>query len=165
MQIRIEAFDLPGRTCAAGPGFPGYAGVHVAVPPRSPRGELLGLRPGDASAASWTLECTATPTPTGFDFRGPHIQGRPGGRFIYLSWGTVDAAGAGAGAGTFSMFRRAKLMLDAVDPATADSAVRSGLLLARLGLTDAKGQPLCAAVRPPRVAWSAGSDTDSRSPA
>ncbi|WP_369333565.1 DUF5990 family protein [Trebonia kvetii] len=32
----------------------------------------------------------------------------PGGRFIYLNWGTVDAPGE------FRMFRRAKLRLDAV---------------------------------------------------
>ncbi|MDH6707368.1 hypothetical protein P3T27_004105 [Kitasatospora sp. MAA19] len=32
----------------------------------------------------------------------------------------------------------------------------TGLLVARLGLTDAKGHPLCAAVRPPVVTWAAG---------
>ncbi|MFC7641270.1 DUF5990 family protein [Streptosporangium lutulentum] len=47
-------------------------------------------------------------------------------------------------------------MIDAIDPATAEAATRSGLLLARLRLTDAKGQPLCAAVRPPLIEWIAG---------
>ncbi|NEE59503.1 monooxygenase, partial [Streptomyces sp. SID8455] len=28
-------------------------------------------------------------------------------------------------------------------------------LTGRLGLTDAKGQPLCARVRPPLISWSA----------
>ena len=37
-----------------------------------------------------------------------------------------------------------------------EAAQRSGTLVARLGLTDAKGHPLCASVRPPRVEWSAG---------
>lgn len=54
------------------------------------------------------------------------------------------------------MFRRAKLMLDAVDPETVESAVASGLLVVRLGLTDGRGQPLCAAVRPPAATGSAG---------
>ncbi|MFD2357165.1 DUF5990 family protein [Nonomuraea ferruginea] len=36
-----------------------------------------------------------------------------------------------------------------------DAAVGHGLLVARLGLTDARGHPLCAAVRPPLVEWSA----------
>ncbi|WP_420706631.1 DUF5990 family protein [Streptomyces sp. BoleA5] len=43
-----------------------------------------------------------------------------------------------------------------VDPGTLRAAVRSGTLLGRLGLTDVRGGPLCAAVRPPLVTWSAG---------
>jgi hypothetical protein len=149
MQIRIEAFDLPGRTCGASPDFPGYDNIHVAVQRRDRRDELLGLHPGDAPSAVWTLDCTATPTATGIDLRGPYIQGRPGARFIYLSWGTVDESGA------FTLFRRAKLMLDGIAPDIADAATRTGLLLGRLSLTDAKGHPLCAHVRPPLIAWSA----------
>ena len=55
------------------------------------------------------------------------------------------------------MFRRAKLWLDAIDPGVVEAALGSQLLVARLGLTDAKGHPLCASVRPPLVEWSAGS--------
>ncbi|WP_457030528.1 DUF5990 family protein [Kitasatospora sp. P5_F3] len=146
MQIRIEAFDLPGLNCPAGPGFPGYTGIHVAVQQRRQPTGLLDPQPGDAASAGWTLECRLS----GAGLTGPQIQGGPGARFIYLSWGSVDTDGA------FTMFRRAKLMLDGVDPATLTAATRSGVLLARLGLTDACGQPLCAAVRPPRITWSAG---------
>jgi hypothetical protein len=53
------------------------------------------------------------------------------------------------------MFTRAKLMLDAVEPATREAARKYGRLIARLKLTDAKGNPLCAAVRPPLVEWTA----------
>ena len=35
------------------------------------------------------------------------------------------------------------------------AAVVSGRLVARLGLTDAKGHPVCAHVRPPLIDWSA----------
>lgn len=149
MELRIEGFDLPGRSCGASPDFPGYDDIHVAVQRRGRPGELLDPQPGDAPAAAWTLDCTATSTASGTDLTGPHIQGRPGGRFVYLSWGTVDRAGA------FTLFRRAKLMLDAVDQDTVDAALRSGRLLGRLGLTDAKGHPLCARVRPPLIVWSA----------
>ena len=34
-------------------------------------------------------------------------------------------------------------------------AVERGLLVGRLGLTDAKGGPICASVRPPLIDWSA----------
>jgi hypothetical protein len=53
------------------------------------------------------------------------------------------------------MFRRAKLQLDAVPSAILGNAVERGLLVGRLGLTDTKGDPLCAAVRPPMIDWSA----------
>ncbi|MCK9903772.1 hypothetical protein CC117_14320 [Parafrankia colletiae] len=144
IRIRIEATDLPGRD------LPRHRGIQVGVQRRNSQQDLLDLHPGDAPTAVWTLPATATPTQAGLDITGPHIQGRPGGRFIYLSWGTVD------GAGTFARFSRAKLMFDAVDPATLDAARRTGGLLARLKLSDARGNPLCAAVRPPLIDWSAG---------
>ncbi|MEV7175291.1 DUF5990 family protein [Kitasatospora sp. NPDC093679] len=88
--------------------------------------------------------------PRGVDLRGPHLQGGPYARFVHLSRGTVD------GSGGFTMFRRAKLMLDAVAPETVEAAVASGLPVARAGAHRRQGQPLCAAVRPPAVTWSAG---------
>jgi len=150
VQIRIEASDLPGRSCHPGSDPPGgYQNIHVGVQRRDRRDELLDLVPGDAPSATWTLDCTAATAPGGVDLKGPYIQGPPGGRFIYLSWGSVD------GAQTFTLFRRAKLWFDAIPPSVIDSALRLGLLVGRLGLTDAKGNPLCAAVRPPVIEWSA----------
>ena len=98
MQIRIEASDLPGSSCGPSGGAPGaYHRAHVGARRRNRRDELLGLVPGDASSATWTMDCRALPGPDG-----------------------------------------------------------TGLLVGRLGLTDAKGKPLCAPVRPPVVQWSAG---------
>jgi hypothetical protein len=138
IQIRIEASRLPGRR-----------DIHVGVQRRNDPGDLLGLRCGDAATAVWAFPATTVPTPAGMDLKGPYIHGRPGARFIYLSWGTVDDSG------TFTMVMRAKLMLDAVDPATLEAARRYGRLIARLNLTDGKGNPLCAAIRPPLIDWAA----------
>ena len=150
MQIRIEASDLPGASCGRSPDSPGgYRNIHVGVPRRNKHDELLGLVPGDASAATWTIDCTAVDSSSGIDLRGPYIQGPPGGRFIYLSWGTVDDGDR------FTLFRRAKLLLDAIPPDVVKSAFDCGLLVGRLGLTDRKGNPLCAAVRPPMIEWAA----------
>ncbi|HZQ79279.1 MAG TPA: DUF5990 family protein [Acidimicrobiia bacterium] len=150
MEIRIEASDMPGRSCGPSPDRPGgYHNVHVAVQRRNKPGELLGLVPGDAPSATWTLDCTATPSDGGVDIKGPYVQGPPGGRFIYLSWGTLDDAGA------FTMFRRAKLWLEGVPPDVIRDAVEAGVLVARLGLKDGKGNPRCASVRPPGIEWSA----------
>jgi hypothetical protein len=149
MLIRIEATDLPGRTCGGGPDFPGQRGVHVGVQRKDKPRELLDLHPGDAPSATWTLECTPVTTPDGVELKGPYIQNRLGGRFVYLSWVSVDEAG------TATMFRRAKLMFDAIGPDVVEAAVRWGCLTARLRLTDGKGHPLCAHVRPPLVEWTA----------
>ncbi|MFI0352879.1 DUF5990 family protein [Actinomadura sp. 9N407] len=138
MLIRIEATDLPGRT---------QENVHIGVQSRGRPDELLGLHPGDAPSAVWTLECD---TKDG-DITGRHVQGGPRERFIYLSWGRVGEDN------TFTMFRRAKLMFDGIEPGILENAARSGVLVARLGLTDTSGQPLCAAVRPPLITWSAAS--------
>ena len=151
MRIEIHGSQLPGAACGPSPDRPGgHRGIHVAVQRRGRPDELLGLVRGDAESASWSLECAARQTNDGTDLTGPYIQGRPGGRFIYLSWGTVDNAGV------FTMFRRAKLMLDAVDDEVLDGAVASGRLIGRLGLTDPAGNPVCAAVRPPLIEWSPG---------
>ncbi|MFD8058917.1 DUF5990 family protein [Streptomyces cyaneofuscatus] len=155
MQIHIEASALPGRTCGPDSDFPGFENIHVGVQRKDRPGELLGLHPGDAPTASWTLECTAKATADGVEISGPYIQSRLGGRFVYLSWGTVDEAGL------FSMFRRAKLMFSDIEPGVLEAAARSGRLTGRLGLSDAKGQPLCARVRPPAIAWSAGAGADA----
>lgn len=149
--IRIDAVDLPGLTCPAPADrdVPVYGNVHVAVQRRDRPAELLDPQPGDAPSATWTLECTAVVSPTGTEVKGPYVQDRLGHRFIYLSWGTVDESGY------FAMFRRAKLMLDSVPADVLAAAARDGLLVARLGLTDACGNPLCARVVPPRITWTA----------
>lgn len=138
IQIRIE-----------GSGLPGGRGIHVGVQRRDDPGDLQGLRSGDTATAVWTFPATIVPTPAGMDIESPCIQGRPGSRFIGLSWGTVDDSGA------FTMTVRAELMLDAVDPATLEAARRYGRLIGRLNLTDGQGDPLRAAIRPPLINWAA----------
>ncbi|WP_432151851.1 DUF5990 family protein [Streptomyces sp. bgisy029] len=149
MQILIEASALPGRACGPDSDFPGFENIHVGVQRKDRPDELLGLCPGDAPGTSWILECAAKATADGIAVSGPYIQNRLGGRFVYLSWGTVDEAGL------FSMFRRAKLMFSDIEPEVLEAATRSGQLTGRLGLTDEKGQPLCGRVRPPLISWSA----------
>jgi hypothetical protein len=146
VQLRIIGTDLPGRDCPSGHNFPGYSNVHIGMQTKRRPPELLNLQPGDATTVTWAIDCEVN----GPDVRGPYIQGGPGDRFIYLNWGSVD------GDGRMDMFRRAKLMLDGVPDSVLAKAAKSGVLVGRLGLTDVKGQPLCAAVRPPMIEWSVG---------
>jgi hypothetical protein len=152
VKIVIEATDLPGSSCTGTAEIPAYDNIHVGVQRKGRAGELLDLHPADAASATWTLDCSTAAREDGIDVTGRYVQGRPGERFVYLSWGTV------AGDGVFAMFRRAKLMMADVPPAVLAAAERSGILRARLGLTDPKGNPLCARVRPPAVTWSAESE-------
>lgn len=130
----------PGRRLAPTSGEP--------VQRRNNPREWLDLQPGDAASVSWEFDADVTDREGNLDVLGRYIQGGPGQRFIYLSWGTVSATGE------FEMFRRAKLMIADVDDATLRAAAESGRLVGRFGLTDAKGNPSCA--RLPGVPWSAG---------
>jgi hypothetical protein len=79
MLVRIEGYDLPGRTCAAGRDFPGARNVHVAVQRKDKPGELLDVQPGDAASVAWDLECEAFADADGtLTLRGRHIQNRLG---------------------------------------------------------------------------------------
>ena len=73
------------------------------------------------------------------------MQGKRGDRFLYLTWGDVPAPGA------FHMFRRAKLMFADVDADLLRRGADEVGLRADLGLTDERGGPRCARVRPPAI--------------
>jgi hypothetical protein len=143
--ITIEGRNLPGRTFCAPDGD--LHNVHVGVQERR---DPVGLVPGDAPSAGWQVDVrVATLDDGSLDFKGPAVQGRRGERFLYLTWGDVDETGG------FHMFRRAKLMLGAVDPALVRTAEADGRTLrARVDLTDSCGAPRCARVQPPDLVWS-----------
>ena len=146
--IRIEAHDLPGRSCGPSPERPGgHHGIEVGVQRKNKPGELMGQVSADVESVTWELEATPVSSDPA-DFRGPYISGPPGGRFIYLSWGVVEEPGS------LEMFRRAKIMFDGVPAEVMKAAQISGTLIGRLGLTDPKGNPTCAAVRPPLIEWT-----------
>jgi hypothetical protein len=150
--LRIRGHDLPGRRCSGLPGIakPVYDGIHVGVQRKR---EVVDLVPGDAPEACWSLELDVAPGRDGaLDFRGPWAQGKPAERFLYLSWGELDALGQ------FQMFRRAKIWLTTIGDDLLQRALDSGAAIeGRLGLSDRRGHPLCASVRPPVITWSLAS--------
>jgi Family of unknown function (DUF5990) len=143
VHIRIEGHDLPGRH---GPHATELRlrNVHVGVQ----RGrEVVDRVPAHAESAVWALEVAGREVDGLLDVGGPWVHGRPGARFLYLSWGSVDGA-------AFAMFRRAKLMFGDIPTALLRAAHDGGgVLVASLGLTDARGEPTCARVRPPDIVW------------
>ena len=135
MRLVIRGHDLPGASYA------GHARIGVALQVRT---EPRDVVPGDAASARWEADLRLVDG----DVRGPAVHGRRGDRFVYLTWGDLSGGG-------FEMFRRAKLMLDRVDPALVSEAEDSGrALVADVTLTDEQGSPRCARVDPPAVRWS-----------
>lgn len=145
MRVTIIGVNLPGRTFCRPDGSP-LSNVHVGVQNRR---DAAWLIPADRHEARWELQVGVVDRDGGPDFRGPVVQGRPGDRFIYLTWGELGAHEA------FEMFRRAKLMLDRIDERVVRAARAADHLVARVDLTGPDGGPRCARVDPPDVVWSA----------
>jgi Family of unknown function (DUF5990)/Domain of unknown function (DUF5655) len=160
MTVAIEGSELPGRTCRPEPDGTGHENVHVALGGHSAGRTSLTMSnkpgmaieplPGDAPAARWEMPVTVRRDDDGFDFGGPYVRGVRDDRHLGLIWGDLLADG------TLNVFRGAKLRLVDVDPGLIEQAIRPGhKLVARIRLTDARGNPICARVHPPYLIWSA----------
>jgi hypothetical protein len=166
MTVVIEGSELPGRACRPEPDGRGHENVHVALGGRSTDRPALAVPgrpgmaiepvPGDAPAARWEMPVTVRRDEDGFDFAGPFVRGVRDDRHLGLIWGDL------VGDRTLHLFRGAKLRLVDVDPGLIEQALRPGhTLVARIRLTDAKGNPICARVHPPYLTWSVTADSAS----
>lgn len=156
LAVLIEGHDLPGLSCHPGPEGE-HTAVHVGVPTKDKRPPAVPvpgkpwwateLVPGDAERAVWEFTVTVGTDADGLDFAGPAVRGDRTDRHIGLVWGDFDGT-------ELRMFRGAKLRLVDVDPDVVAAAARPGhRLVGRLGLTDPKGNPVCARVH--GIEWSA----------
>jgi len=146
--IQLNGRNLPGATCNPAPDHPGpYENIHIGI---GSRGHAVELFRGDAPSTVWRFDVRVVDIPEGsLDFRGPLVEGTRGDRFLYLNWGTVDAEGR------FRLFRRAKVMLEEIDPDLIRNASGTGAELhVAVNLTDSKGNPTCARLKPPAITWS-----------
>jgi hypothetical protein len=143
--VRIEGSELPGRGPGDEAGKLRLGNVHVGVQRKA---EVVERIPATAESARWEFEVVSREVDGLLDVGGPWVHGRPGARFLYLSWGAVDGD-------AFAMFRRAKLLFGDIPTELLRRAHDGeGVLVARLGLTDAEGGPRSARVRPPDIDWS-----------
>ena len=145
MRLHIHGHDLPTSTPSP-EDLPGTPSVGVQ---RKQQAALLQDR-GNGTG-HWAIDAELVERPDGStDLRGPWVQGRAGDRFVYLTWGFASD-------GEFTMVRRAKLMLSAVDAEQLRAAEASDQpLIGSLSLTGKDGTPVCAAVRPPAITWTVG---------
>ena len=156
VRLRIVGTDLPGRTfCPDDDTGELRRNVHVGVQRRQ---EVVDAVPGDAPNATFDLEIELRRGRDGRpDPGGPFVHGRPGARFVYLSWGTVGEDGS------FAMFRRLKLWLRGLDPELLEGAAEGRRLEAHLGLTDEREGPRCGGALPEAVDWRVVDANSSRS--
>ena len=144
MRVEITGVNLPGRLFCR-PDGSAMPNVHVGVQVRRDPAQLVRA---DAPEAHWHVDVDVVRDSGVVDFRGPVVQGKRGERFIYLTWGDVGSTGE------FEMFRRAKLMLNRIEPELVESAAATGCLTATVDLTGRGGGPRCARVDPPAIVWS-----------
>jgi hypothetical protein len=133
MRLTVRSRDLPGSL------FAECSNVHVGLQVRR---DVAGLVRGDASNATWVTDVTVIDGPDGGDYRGEAVQGRRGERFLYLTWGTVEGE-------KFTMFRRAKLMLNDLPAALRSTQA----VVVEVPLTQEDGSPRCARVPSQLLTW------------
>jgi len=130
---------------AAGPGLTRCAATPCRWACNAGPRSSIGSWP--TQSVTWEFQIDSREIDELLDVGGSYVHGRPGARFLYLSWGAVDGT-------EFAMFRRIKLMFADVPTHLLRAAHDGdGVLVGRLGLTDSKGQPRAARVRPPDVVW------------
>ncbi len=144
LALRIIGRRLPGSS------WSGRNGIHIGVQQGT---EVTDLVDGDAGEAVFEVELDLVEVGEDeLDFRGPSVNGRRGERFVYLAWGEVGEDG------TFAMFKRLKLHLaPLLEQYPKPSLLSAKRVQAVLELTDTRGRPLAASVRPPWVTWRLGS--------
>jgi Family of unknown function (DUF5990) len=136
MLLQIQGHHLPGRVWRSRDEY--YGNIHVGVQVGKEPCELVRA---DAPSPSWSLPIEVVARDGVLDFRGAAVQGKPGARFVYLTWGDVGDDGS------FAMFRRAKLMLADLEPLVANAKG----VIAHVDLTDECGGPRCARLKPPAL--------------
>jgi Family of unknown function (DUF5990)/Domain of unknown function (DUF5655) len=155
LTVVIEGSGLPGLAWCPGSDGPAYHNVHVALHgrgqdrsflPMPGRGGWLAIEPvpADAPAARWEVPVTVRQGDAAPDFGGPFVRGDRTDRHLALAWGDVPDDG------TLRLFRACKFGLADIDPDLVEDALRPGRrLVARVRLTDRRGNPGCA-----DLAWS-----------
>jgi len=146
LTIKVICKDLPGKELRDAAGEICHANVYLGIQ----HGEqVIEMVPGDSKTAEFAPVFRVAPLDDGqTNFLGPFAKGTKTERFFYLSWGDLGEDGI------FRMFRRAKIHLSQLPWKTVERAAGAGKpIVAHLSLTDKRGGPLCASVKPPYIKW------------
>ena len=139
--FEIACTDLPGA---------GERSLHLGIQRDQ---VIIEAASADSKRIVFKPALRARPNPDGsVNFLGPFAQGPKAERFIYLNWVTMN------GKTLTGMVGRIKLHLNHLEWATVEKAARlNNPIRVRLSLTNAKGLPLMASVRPNVAQWESSS--------
>lgn len=141
VQVELVCVEMPGSV------FGERTSVRLGVQ----RGrQVIDDLPADTEPAvfRFSVQVRGDPEVDDPDLSGAYVQGRPGGRFVYLCWG--ERLG-----GAWDGFRRAKLSLHALSWRMIDQAVATGSpLRATIRMRDRRGHPVAASLKAERVEWA-----------
>jgi Family of unknown function (DUF5990) len=146
--IKVLCTNLPGKDFESAIEGEGRHNVHVGIQCRE---DVIDIVRGDAKSAEFAPVFKIAPLGGGAggltNFTGPFAKGTKDQRFFYLAWGELKSI-------HFQMFRRAKIHLSHLTWTQVEKAVKENKpITVHLSLTDQKGWPLCASVKPPYVKW------------
>ena len=112
-----------------------YRNIHLALQ-RGKENELIA--PFDSQDPTLSLDIPLKTGAEKTEYIGPLAHGPAGSKFVYLVWGEVSDLG-------YLPFRRIKILLP--------YPPEVGQKTARITLTDKKGDPICASLKPPFIEW------------
>jgi len=140
LEIELECTDLPAETP------PGLAELRLGVQ-IGQEVEQDAVCPAQQIIFRFAVQVDFDPGGAP-NFSGKAVHGPRGERFLYLCWGERAD-------GKWHGDRRAKLPLKPVTRGMVEAALQTGLpLRARIRLTDAKGRPAAATLKPEVYEWT-----------
>lgn len=138
LTIRLECFAFPGKV------FGEYSNVHLAVQQEK---ETVWEIPGDAVSQVFDIPVFVSEGKDGApNFLGKFAHGNTGDKFLYLVWYEKSLHN--------QSFRRAKIKLNHLTWADVEKAIaEQAPIVAEVKLTDKKGGPVCASLKPEQITW------------
>lgn len=139
--FEIECYDFP---CAA---LSPYAHLRLGIQERE---DIVQDAPCSDGAACFrfVLEATWDEADGSMIWRGGYAHGPRADRFIYLCWGAWGEHG-------WQHFRRAKVPLKNINRTLILQALQEGRpLRARIRMTDDRGEPAAATLKPDQATWT-----------
>jgi hypothetical protein len=143
VEFEIECTDFP---CAA---LSPYAHLRLGIQERDEVKQDVACTPcpADGTRFHFSLEAVVDPQTGALTLRGGYAHGPREDRFIYLCWGAWGDHG-------WEHYRRAKVPLSGLDRGVIERAADSGIpVRARIRMSNERGEPVAATVKPAAVQW------------